>query len=105
MSDAKDPRDIDGDYRAAYIFEYETAKRAGRDETAAEVAEILRSRYGHEVEPTPEPEPEPAPVPAPEAKAEKTEDETPRQKRQYNRRQQAPERADGKAAPEHSSED
>lgn len=43
-------RDIEGDYRRAYIEEYEAHKRAGNDAAAADVASILREHYAHEVE-------------------------------------------------------
>jgi len=46
-------RDIEGDYRRAYIDEYEAHKRAGNDAAAADVASILREHYGHEVESKP----------------------------------------------------
>lgn len=44
-------RDIKGDYKAAYIVEYEAHKRAGNGVRAADVASILREHYGHEVAP------------------------------------------------------
>lgn len=44
-------RDIEGDYRRAYIEEYEGYRRGGRDEEAEHIAELLRAHYGHEVEP------------------------------------------------------
>lgn len=65
-------RDIKGDYKAAYIDEYEAHKRAGNGVRAADVASILREHYGHEVE---------TPRPVKKAAAKK-----------------APERADSKAA-------
>jgi hypothetical protein len=47
-------RDIEADYRAAYIAEYESYRRAGRDADAENVATILREQYGHDVEAEPE---------------------------------------------------
>lgn len=47
---ADELRDIDGDYKAAYVAEYEAYKRAGRTADAATVAGILRDRYGLDVE-------------------------------------------------------
>lgn len=41
-------RNIDDDYRAAYLEEYEAYKRAGRDEEAEAVASILRDQYNHD---------------------------------------------------------
>lgn len=67
-------RDVDADYRTAYIAEYESYKRAGLDEQAENVAQILRDGYGHEVEP--------------------------KSKRQTAKRASAPERADQKAPEE-----
>lgn len=46
-------RDIDADYKAAYIHEYEAYRRAGRSGEAERVAKILREQYGHEVDPKP----------------------------------------------------
>jgi len=63
-------RDIEGDYKRAYINEYEAALRAGHTAAAESVARILRDHYGHEVAPTEradESAPEAA-VPAPPAK-------------------------------------
>lgn len=67
-------RDVDADYRAAYIEEYESYKRAGLDEQAENVAQILRDGYGHEVDV--------------------------KSKRQTAKRASAPERADQKAPEE-----
>ncbi|MFE6362971.1 hypothetical protein ACFVP3_23605 [Streptomyces sp. NPDC057806] len=50
-------RDIEGDYKAAYLDEYEGYKAAGRDEDAARVADILRDSYGHDVDAVDEREP------------------------------------------------
>lgn len=71
------PRDIEGDYRRAYIAEYESYKRAGRHEEAKHIASILRTQFGHEVESKP--------------------------RREEAVRQSAPERADQKA-PEDTAE-
>lgn len=95
MTAVKNVRDVNADYKAAYIYEYEACKRGGKDDDAATVAEILRTAYGHEVEPAPEPEP------AVETATAKTEE--PRQKRPYNKRQPH-ERADLKPAPEKAVE-
>lgn len=89
----KNLRDVDADYKAAYLAEYHSYVRVGRDEDAAAVAEILRTSYDVEVAPAPVPEPEVNPV------EKKTEDAEPRQKRPYNKRQ-GNERADLKPAPE-----
>lgn len=45
-------RDVDADYLAAYIAEYESYKFGGLDEQARAVAAEL-SRLGHEVRPKP----------------------------------------------------
>lgn len=42
-------RDITGDYRRAYIAEYEALRAVGRDAQADAVAAILRDHYGYEV--------------------------------------------------------
>lgn len=41
-------RDVEGDYRAAYLEEYESYKRVGRDDEAEAVAKILRDDYDHD---------------------------------------------------------
>lgn len=64
-------RDIEADYKAAYIAEYESYKNAGLNEAAENIAGILRSDYGHDVEG--------------------------KSKRQTAKRASAPERADQKA--------
>jgi hypothetical protein len=46
-------RDIDGDYKAAYLHEYAGYVRAGRTAEAKIVAGILRKRFGVEVDPKP----------------------------------------------------
>lgn len=46
----KRTRDIDGDYRNAYIAEYEGYVRVGRHEAAENVARLLREQYGHDVD-------------------------------------------------------
>jgi hypothetical protein len=51
-------RDIQGDYRRAYLDEYEGYRRTGRDEDAEQVASILREQYGHEVAPKAKAKPE-----------------------------------------------
>lgn len=43
-------RDIEGDYKRAYIAEYEAHQRNGNDVAAADIAAILREHYGHEVD-------------------------------------------------------
>jgi hypothetical protein len=43
-------RDVDADYKAAYVDEYRSYKQAGRHEDAARVAAILRDRYGVDVD-------------------------------------------------------
>lgn len=43
-------RDIEADYKEAYIAEHAALTRAGRSEKAAEVADVLRTRFGHEVD-------------------------------------------------------
>lgn len=57
-------RDIEADYRNAYIDEYEGYKAAGRDNDAQRVAAILNDRYGHDVDAQDAPE-EPAHAPEP----------------------------------------
>lgn len=42
-------RDIEGDYRRAYIHEYEGYNATGRAKDAAAVAKILKDHYGHDV--------------------------------------------------------
>lgn len=42
-------RDIDADYKAAYLADYEAYRQAGRDKDADRVARILRDQYGHDV--------------------------------------------------------
>lgn len=44
-------RDIESDYKAAYIAEYEAYRTAGRSKDAAAVARILRDTYGHDIAP------------------------------------------------------
>jgi hypothetical protein len=43
-------RDIEADYRAAYLDEHALCLRAGRTERAEEVAAILRDRFGVDVD-------------------------------------------------------
>lgn len=43
-------RDIEGDYKRAYLEEYESYRRAGRPEDAERIAGILRDHYDHEVD-------------------------------------------------------
>lgn len=52
-----DIRDIDADYQAAYVYEYEGLVRAGNTEQATAVAEVLRTRYKHEVDEAPKKRP------------------------------------------------
>lgn len=59
-------RDIHGDYRRAYIEEYEAYQRVGRTEDAEHIAGILRDQYDHDVTQQ-EPELERADHKAPEA--------------------------------------
>lgn len=47
-TDAKDIRDVEGDYAKALRAEYETYKKYGREDRAKEVAAELH-RVGHEV--------------------------------------------------------
>jgi len=47
-------RDIEGDYKRAYIAEYEGYALAGRTKDAAVIAQILKDHYGHDVKPAPE---------------------------------------------------
>jgi hypothetical protein len=60
-------RDIEGDYKRAYIAEYEGYALAGRTDDAAAIAKILKDHYGHDVAPeradeqAPENTAEPAP--------------------------------------------
>lgn len=42
-------RDIKGDYKRAYLEEYEAYRRAGRPDDAERIAGILRDHYGHDV--------------------------------------------------------
>lgn len=42
-------RDIEGDYRRAYIAEYEAYTAAGRTKDAAAIARLLKDHYGHDV--------------------------------------------------------
>lgn len=64
-------RDIDADYKAAYLAEYELLKSLGRHESAERVAAVLRDHYGHEVAPKPKRQrKERADVKAPENTAE-----------------------------------
>jgi hypothetical protein len=51
-------RDVDSDYRGAYLDEHEMCVRAGRTEDADEIAAILRDHYGVDVTPAAEPAPE-----------------------------------------------
>lgn len=43
-------RDVHGDYKRAYLEEYEAYRRVGRDEEAERIAGILRDHYGHDVD-------------------------------------------------------
>lgn len=43
-------RDIDADYRAAYLEEYEAYKRGGHREAAERIAGILRDDFNHDVD-------------------------------------------------------
>lgn len=54
MSDAPRPRDIQADYKAAMIEEYEAYVRAGRAEDAKHVASVLK--YTFDYEPAGEPD-------------------------------------------------
>ncbi|MFF9238388.1 hypothetical protein ACF1AY_15845 [Streptomyces sp. NPDC014776] len=47
-------RDVEADYKDAYIAEHASYKAAGRDKDAKAVAEILRDRYGYDVNAEPE---------------------------------------------------
>lgn len=49
-------RDIRGDYKAALLYELESYKRAGRDDDATAVEDVLREQFDHEPE---EEKPEP----------------------------------------------
>lgn len=51
MSDMS--RDIEGDYKAAYLDEYAAYVRDGRLAEAKHVAKILRDRYGVDLDPKP----------------------------------------------------
>jgi hypothetical protein len=51
-------RDIKGDYKRAYLEEYEGYRRAGYDDAAERVAKILREDYEHEVAPKAKAKPE-----------------------------------------------
>jgi len=42
-------RDIEGDYRRAYIAEFEAYTAAGRTKDAAAIAKLLKNHYGHDV--------------------------------------------------------
>lgn len=44
-----DIRDIDADYKAAYIAEHAALVAAGQDARAAAVAEVLQDRYDHNI--------------------------------------------------------
>ncbi|ATL65137.1 hypothetical protein [Nocardia terpenica] len=50
-------RDIEADYRRAYIEQYQRARAAGRGSEADRIAVVLRDRFGHSVAP-------PTPVPS-----------------------------------------
>lgn len=43
-------RDIEADYQAAYLADYENYVRDGRTEDAARVAQILKDRFGYNVD-------------------------------------------------------
>ncbi|CAM3953134.1 hypothetical protein NONI108955_01210 [Nocardia ninae] len=45
-------RDVEADYLHAYLEQYTRARQAGRTEEASRIAQVLRSRFGHEVEAT-----------------------------------------------------
>lgn len=60
---------IDNRYKRALIDEYESYTRAKRTEDAAQVADVLREQYGHDVEKQAEPE-EKVQEPAPRTTAE-----------------------------------
>ncbi|WP_433661077.1 hypothetical protein ACQPW1_02035 [Nocardia sp. CA-128927] len=45
-------RDVEADYLHAYLEQYIRARQAGRTEEASRIAQVLRSRFGHEVEAT-----------------------------------------------------
>ena len=72
------PRDLQADYKAAMIEEYEGYMRAGRKDAAKEVADELKRTFKHDVnapEKTVEPEPPveravPEPAETPEAPEE-----------------------------------
>ncbi|WAZ20171.1 FkbM family methyltransferase [Streptomyces cinnabarinus] len=65
-------RDIEADYRNAYIDEYEAYRTAGRDEEADRVAHILRDQYGHDVDAADVAAEPDSPVERPEANAPET---------------------------------
>lgn len=60
-------RDVDADYKAAYIAEYQSYRDSGRHDAAERVARILRDSYGYDVAPkrTKRPAPERADVDRP----------------------------------------
>lgn len=43
-------RDIEADYKAAYLAEHAALTRAGHTEKADAVAEVLRTQYDHDVD-------------------------------------------------------
>ncbi|MEW2250396.1 hypothetical protein AB0907_24015 [Streptomyces sp. NPDC006975] len=51
-------RDVEADYKAAYIAEHASYKASGRTKDADAVAEILRDRYGYDVDAPEEPQQE-----------------------------------------------
>lgn len=50
------------DFRDIYIARYKAYRSAGADEDAAQVAKVLRTRYGHEVEQADDPQTGDAPA-------------------------------------------
>ncbi|WP_069164906.1 hypothetical protein [Nocardia altamirensis] len=51
-------RDVEADYRRAYLEQYQRARRAGRTDEADHLAVLLRTRFGHNVEPDVPPRPD-----------------------------------------------
>lgn len=44
-------RNVDADYKAAYIAEYEVLSKAGLSKAAGRIADILNDEFGHDVRP------------------------------------------------------
>ncbi|KZM68350.1 hypothetical protein [Nocardia terpenica] len=44
-------RDIEADYRRAYLEQYQRARTAGRTAEADRIAAVLRARFGHDPAP------------------------------------------------------